>query len=302
MPKSKSKARVPAVPRRAKSAMSRDAVARFYMNQQDAFRYPDQATAATAIMRLPEDQPIATNVNGDAAVGFAPNLTNDFYSNTITSGNFAATWTALPHPSVATLTANTGRARMTGWRFTVTYTGPEQTTSGIMYVGSSLQFSTTMISSGMSGYTGQMQQYPMKSGAQWIFYAPMLGNPDFGVINTSWMHDFFSGMVFLFRGLPASVSCISIRSERSIEYVPDITSSILVTTMPEPYDPVGIAEAGVLSGTAQEVGTDSGTAWSSKVSDAIYDLVRGTGRVAVDIARDNVRQYMAERRVPMLEL
>lgn len=279
--------------------LSYDPVVSFYDGASNAFRLADIATAATALYAMSEDLTVAANVNGDAAVGFLPNLQNSQNACVVTAGSLAATWTATQHPQYATLAANASRLRMTGWRITVRYVGPEATASGTMYVGTSLGFTQNMISSGLSNYTPVMRPYALRAGGEWTFYAPMLGSPDFERDSTTAFNNYFGGMVFLFRGLPASVSPLIIRSERSVEYIPELALTSLVTSLPEPYDPVQQAEAGVLSGTAQGNSDDAGGAWAAKVANAQRMLLQGATGAAVVAARELLRRHLGAQ-LPML--
>lgn len=263
---------------------------------------PDTATAPTALYPMVSDVTVTSNVNGDAAVGFHPSLTYDACSCVVTAGNLAASWTTTAHPSLSTLTASAVKFRMTGWRITVRYTGPESTCSGSMFIAPSSGFTASMISSGMSTYTPQMKQYNLNPSGTWTFYVPMLGAPDFGSSGTGNSVDFWAGMVMFFRGMPASSGVISVRSERSIEYMPEPVSAGLVDTSPEPYDPVGYAEAGIFAGTAQGSENDAGPGWASRLGAATYNLVRGVGAGAVNAAREDVRGHLGRNHLRLMDL
>jgi len=300
MPKSKSKAAVSAASRPPRSRYA-DPVVRFYSGQVGAFRLADSATEPTALYPMVEDIAISANSSGDAAFGFYPQLTASQQNQTITAGNLGA-WTGTAHPQSTTLTNNALVARMTGWRITVRYVGPEQTASGSMYVAPSSAFTLNMISSGMSNYTPQMRQYQLGAGRSWVFYVPMLGTPDFQRLNvTDWMQAYWSGMVFFFRGLPASgVGVLNIRSERSVEYQPEPSSVGVVDAEPEPYDPVQVAESGTLSGTAALEGDDQGSGWAQSVGRAVWDSIKAVTPEAARMARDVVREHLGARRLQML--
>lgn len=295
MPASKSKANARAARRVPRSELSPDPVASFYSGAANAFRLADPATAATALYAMSEDVTVTSNGNGDAAVGFLPNLQNSQNVNSVLAGNLAASWTVTQHPQYATLTANASRVRLTGWRITVRYVGAEATAAGTMYVGTSLGFTTTMISSGMANFTPVMKAYTLRAGGTWTFYAPMLGLPDFERDSATTFNNYFGGMVFLFRGLPTSTGALIIRSERSVEYLPELSLTSLVSCVPEPYDPVREAEAGVLSGTAQDSEDDKGTQWVQHVAQAQKLLLQGGTAIAVAGAREVLRRHLGAR-------
>lgn len=295
---SKSKARAPV------ALLRSDPVQRFYAGASGAFRLADPATAATALYPMVEDVLVGANSTGDVVQGFLPSVALAQQNCVVTTGSLAATWTTTAHPQAATLYANCLRARMTGWRITVRYVGAAQTAAGTMFVGPSSAFYTTMVSSGLSNYTPQMREYSLVAGKEYVFYAPMLGLPDFEKANdNAFCFNYWSGMVFIFRGLPVSTpGVLSIRSERSIEYQPELSLNSIVEARPEPFDPVQQYEAGVLSGTAQEEGEDSGPNWTAKVGKAAYTLVRGAGAAVLEAARSDLRDHLSSRRLRMLEM
>jgi len=305
MPKSKSKANatVARLPRRQQKQLgTSDAVVRFYTGQSDAFRYPDMETAATALMSLPEEQTITMNAAGSFACAFAAPIVFSYQVNTITAGNLAATWTATGAPLVNTCINNTKRARQTGHRVTVRYIGTELDCQGLMYVGTSPSFGQTMISTSTATYQPLMRSYALKAGGEWTFYIPMIDDPNWEDPSSgSWQLNYWNSLVFLFQGCKASSAVISIKSVRSIEYIPEMSSAVLCTTMPEPYDPVGMAEAGILNGSAQDQGNDDGPGWAEKVGGAVYRLVRGTAVGAVNAAREDVRAHMMDNNHRIME-
>lgn len=279
-----------------------DDVARFYKGDCDVFRMPDTTTASSALMKMTEDFVINGNADTNSVVGVKPPLATSNATVTTTTGNLGATWTNYAHAQQALLTTNASRARMTGWRVVVSYTGQEQLAAGVMFVATSQAFTANMYTNPYTTYTPNMQMFPLRAGGEWTFYVPMLGNPDFEDPNSAtWQLNYWSGMVFIFAGIPTTGSPIRIRSTRSVEYYPEPSSSALVSSMPEPYDPVGMAEAGILSGTAQDNGTDSGGAWTQRVSGAVYNLVRGSARGVVNAARDEVRALMGQNRMPIMQ-
>lgn len=291
MPKSKSKARATAAmqpqPKRQPRPKPRsDGVLAFYSRRSNAFRYPDKTTTPTALMALPQDLSPGATVEGNLCLAVLPGLSSSYAYNTVTSaGVLAATWAQGAHQQLSIVTTNSKRARLTGARVTVRYTGAEQLTQGMMYVGSSPDALNSMYSASTGTYTPQMQAYPIKAGGEWVFYLPMLTVPDLydSPSSSTFMQSYFSSLVFIFTGLPTSATGVTVRVDRSIEYVPELSSQVLCNTMSEPFDPVADAEAGVLSGMASETGTDDGPGWAAKVGQALYGVIRGAGEGA---ARD----------------
>lgn len=306
MPKSKSKVTARAAGRKRQQPRSSHgtAVNRFYAGLVDTFRLPDTSTAATGIMALREDQAVTANGDGDAFWGWTPQLASTSYTTTITAGTLGATFTPYAHPQYQTVvTPNVGRSRMNAWRFEVRYTGAALNCSGSVYIGATQGF-TGYNSTTLATYTPLMKQIPCTPGMTLVFYGPRVGDADFdNSTATNFMANYFSQVMFIFRGLPANAQCLSIRVTRALEYMPQLTTSPLVDLEPEPYDPVGMAEAGLFGGTFHtEAETQSAPSWTARVGKAMYDTVRGVGAGAVDAAREDLRNFMGERRMPMLEL
>lgn len=299
MPKSKSKSKTNAPAARRQQRGSQDDVVRFYSNQLDAFRFPDMETSSTAVIRLPQDNLLSSGADGNIAFVVDPRLTFATATNATTTGNLGASWSGSVHPNRTTLTNNSNKVRQTGCRVTVRYSGPEQSTSGTMYVGSSQSYSTSMISAPLSNFTAQMQPYTIIAGGTWVFYMPMYAEPRFADEGNAGL-DAWMPMVFFFTGLPVSQAYVTVRSERSFEYVPDISSSLLVEARPEPYDPVGLAEAGVLSGTGPEESPKLQESYAHRVGQAMWTAMRATARGAAAAAREDMRDLLQQNQMPVI--
>lgn len=245
---------------------------------------------------------LSSNVNGDVVQGLLPNLATSQQNNTVTTGNLSSTWTTTAHPQYTTLQTNANRARLTGWRITVRYIGPEQTAAGIMYVGASNGFPTSLISTGLSTATPSMKAYSLKAGATYTFYAPMLGLPDFEKLDAVCFNNYWAGMLLIFRGLPASATGIlAIRTERSVEYLPELSVASLIESDPEPYDPLLQAEAGILSGTAQSSSDDAGPGWARSIGAAMYNLYYGAANANRNAAREELRAHLRANRLHLMD-
>jgi len=145
----------------------------------------------------------------------------------------------------------------------------------------------------------------MKPGGTWTFYVPMLSTPVLEQVSGgNFMTETWPSMFLFFRGLPASSSVLLVRDVRCLEFYPELSAVPLIDLKSEPYDPVGMAEAGIFPGVAQENGSDEGPTWAEKLGKATYNFVGGVaaGFAERNAAREVIRDHMMGNRIHMLEL
>lgn len=306
--KSASRANVRAASRRAPSVVASSEAALFYSGGSRGFRLADNSTMPTGMNVYSSDHLLNTNADGDVAIGFLPNLNYNEMRCTVTAGNLASAWTQTAHPSLTTLTGVTTRGRQNAMRITIDYVGAAQEAKGVVYFGPSNNFNASCVSAGLSNFTPNMRCVPLHAGQRLVHYCPMLGTPDFesiavgltGTAATAFMN-YWSGMVYFFRGLPESkAGVVKIRVERILEYQVEKMLTTVVEPKVEPLDPVLEREAEYLSGIAGDQADAEGPGWYEKVGDALWKVFRGTTRAAVAEGREYLAAHQ-ERRFQRLE-
>lgn len=258
------------------------------------------ATAATALFPMVADVNITSNANGCAAAGVLSSL--DTYSNTFVASTLAATNTLAPMPQKAQLLANCAKARVTGIRVTLRYIGPEGTTAGQLFVGNCAQPDNTVRNGPITSFTPYMRQYALVPGGEWTFYLPMFSNsPDFeDLAATRFQNDHWGGLAIIIAGVSASATLMAMRINASVEYIPELSFYTMVTSESEPYDPVGLAEAGYLAGVGVSGPPQTTLKWSPQLKTAVASLLQGGTAVAAVAARAWLQNHMRDRMMPAI--